>query len=63
MGSVKMERYLSTLLSLYRRERQICPTAGTVRVVLYDFIIRVLLYLKIGQYMTNSSTLRTVTFC
>ncbi len=47
-----MERHLSTLLSLRRRERQICRTADMVRVVLYDFIVRVLLYLKIGQYMT-----------
>ena len=57
-----MERHLSTLLSLRRRERQICRTADMVRAVLYDSNVRVLLYLKVGRYMTNSSTLRTVTF-
>lgn len=61
-GSVKMERHLSALLFLRRREGQICRNADMVRAVLYDFIVRVLLYLKIGQYMTNSSTLCTVTF-
>ena len=61
-GSIKMERHLSALLSLRRREGHIYRNADMVRAVLYDFIVRVLLYLKIGQYMTNSSTLCTVTF-
>lgn len=47
-GSVKMERHLSTLLSLRRRERQICRNADMARAVLYNFIVKVLLYLKIG---------------
>ena len=33
-----------------------------VPAVLYDSNVRVLLYLKIGRYMTKSSTLRTVVF-
>ena len=61
-GSVKMERHLSTLLSLRRKERQICRTADMVPAVLYDSNVKVLLYLKIGQYMTNSSTLCTPNF-
>lgn len=57
-----MERHLSTLLSLHRRERQVCRTANMIQAVLCDLIVGVLLYLKIDQYMTNSNILRIVTF-
>ena len=61
--SIKMKRHLFTLLSLRRKERQICRNSNMIRAVLYDFIVKVFLYLKINQYMINFNILRTIIFC